>query len=275
VGLAGGGCFSGGEGGGWPWIRAAPIRIEWSARLGAHRWGAVLRGAAGRWQWRSTHGLQSDDGWLRLTAVVGRPASAAGEGLQQRAGYGGGGCGGSVVAPHPWFLWLGAHAPLASGGGLRVCSAPAVGADLLVAGLVAVARLLAAVAGLVVSVAAWLQEAVAGLVALAAAARLLTGACGRRRSARPWWLPLFRHCCLFGVTMVAGPGGWWCLLRRHGGASGSAKPLLVAVLWRRRATTMDMSGCWVWCNWAKAFTDEGGHDGGDLWALTSLLGASW
>jgi hypothetical protein len=75
--------------------------------------------------------------------------------------------------------------------------------------------------------------------------------------------------------MGAGPGGWWCLLRRHGGASGSAKPLLVAVFRRRRATTMDMSGCWVWCNWAKAFTDEGGHDGGDLWALTSLLGASW
>jgi hypothetical protein len=52
---------------------------------------------------------------------------------------------------------------------LRVCSAPAAGADLLVAGLVVVARLLAAVAGLVVSPAAWLQETVAGLVALAAA----------------------------------------------------------------------------------------------------------
>jgi hypothetical protein len=43
---------------------------------------------------------------------VGRLASAVGEGLQQRAGYGGE----SVMAPRPRFRWLGTRAPPASGG---------------------------------------------------------------------------------------------------------------------------------------------------------------
>jgi hypothetical protein len=38
---------------------------------------------------------------------------------------------------------------------------------------------------------------------------------------------------------------------------------------------MNTSECWEWCHRVKAFTIVGGHDGGGLWASTSLLGASW
>jgi hypothetical protein len=114
---------------------------------------------------------------------------------------------------------------------LRVCSAPAAGADLLVAGLVVVARLLAAVAGLVVSPAAWLQETVAGLVALAAAWRLrpgcwpvlvagvvlrdpggslffVTAAC----LVSPWW---WGHGL---VVLVEAP--WWCFEKCQASSGG-------------------------------------------------------
>jgi hypothetical protein len=50
---------------------------------------------------------------------------------------------------------------------------------------------------------------------------------------------------------------------------------VVAVLRWWRSSTMTMSRRWEWCYRAKAFTIVGGHDGGDLWVSTSLLGASW
>jgi hypothetical protein len=111
------------------------------------------------------------------------------------------------------------------------------------------------------------------LAGVGSAGAVLRGAAtaGPDRPGHPGGSPL-RLCCCLGIIMVVGPGGLWCLQRRHGGASGCTKLLRVAVLRRWWASTLSTSGRWELCNQAKAFTIVGGHDGGGFRASTSLLG---